>query len=109
MIGLQDVCIGQTSGDGLSRDKQVSGFRRYGPDKCLELPLDYSVQRPNDSQQSKCPVFYMLLLSTGADLGQAGADLKKNLTAAKGCGPKVNGQKGRGQKPFAHAQCKVVE
>ena len=22
-----------------------------------------------------------------------GADLKKNLTAAKGCGPKVNGQK----------------
>ena len=38
-----------------------------------------------------------------------GADLKKNLTAAKGCGPKVNGQKGRGQKLFAHAQCKVVK
>ena len=76
MMGLQDVCIGQTSDDGLSRDKQVSGFRRYGPDKCLELPLDYSVQRPNDSQQSKCPVFYMLLLSTGADLGRV---LLKNL------------------------------
>ena len=39
----------------------------------------------------------------------SGADLKKNLTAEKGCGPKVNGQKGRGQKPFVHAQCKVVK
>ena len=32
LIGLQDVCISQASGDWLSRDKQVSGFRNYGPD-----------------------------------------------------------------------------
>ena len=30
LIGLQDICMGQTSGDWLSRDKQVSGHRKYG-------------------------------------------------------------------------------
>ena len=62
LIGLQDVCIGQTRSDWLSRDKQVPGFRKYGPDKCLESPLDYAVQRPKDSQQNISPVFCMLLV-----------------------------------------------
>ena len=58
LIGLQDVCRGQASGDWLARDKQVSGFRKYGPDKSLESPLDYSVQRPIGSQQNICPAVF---------------------------------------------------
>ena len=68
LVGLQDVCRGQASGDWLSRDKQASGFRKYGPDKCLESTLDFSVQGPKDGQQNICPVFCILLESTGADL-----------------------------------------
>ena len=71
LIGLQDVCGGQASGDWLLRDKQVSGFRKYGPDKSLESPLDYSMQKSIGSQQNIYPaVFCMLLVSTGADLGR---------------------------------------
>ena len=32
LIGLQDLCIGQTSDDWLSRDKQASEFRKYHRD-----------------------------------------------------------------------------
>ena len=70
LIGLQDICRGQTSDDWLLRDKQVSGLRKYRPDKRLELPLDNSVQKLKYSQQNKCPVLCMLLVSTGADLGR---------------------------------------
>ena len=76
LIGLQDVCRGQTSGDWLSRNKQVSGFRKYGPDKCLESPLDYSVQRPRESQQNICPVVCRLLVSTG---GRSRTDVAKEF------------------------------
>ena len=55
LIGLQDICIGQTSGDWLLRDKKVCGFRKYGPDKCLEWPPNYSVQRPKESLQNIMP------------------------------------------------------
>ena len=75
LIGLQDVCRSQASDDWLSRDKQVSGFRKYGPDRSLESSLDYSVQRPKGSQKNICPaVFWMLLVSTGADMVSTGED-----------------------------------
>ena len=55
LIGLEDVCIGQTSSDWLLRDKQVSGLRKYGPDLPRIPSLNYSVQRQKDSQQNICP------------------------------------------------------
>ena len=67
LIGLQDVCRGQASGDWLSRDKQVSGFRKYGPDKSLESP--------QSAKYMPCCLLHVV----GINGGRSRAVLLKNL------------------------------